>query len=117
MASICCGILTNSLDSQLRGDGGILGRHDFEAEDDRAAMILAEVLCDARSDMCGFFELWQGCRRVGAGYARLVQISASMLNAEMQEAMVRHEETLRDSRWHVAESRRLLELTRSARGR
>jgi len=54
-------------------------------------MILAEVLCDACSDMCGFFELWQGCRRVGAGYARLVQISASVLNAEMQEAMVRHE--------------------------
>jgi hypothetical protein len=80
-------------------------------------MILAEVLCDACSDMCGFFELWQGCRRVGAGYARLVHISASMLNAEMQEAIVRHEETLRDSRWHVAESRRLLELTRSARGR
>jgi len=37
-----------------------MGRHDFEAEDDRAAMILAEVLCDACSDMCGFFELWQG---------------------------------------------------------
>jgi hypothetical protein len=64
--------------------------------------------------MCDFFELWQGCRRVGAGYARLVQISASMLNAEMQDAVMRHEEALRDSRWSVAESRRLLELTRGA---
>jgi hypothetical protein len=96
----------------LRGDGAILGREDFEAEGDRAAMILAEVLCDACSDVCDFFELWQGCRRVGAGYARLVQINANMLNADMQDSAVRHEEALRDSRWCVSESRRLLELTR-----
>jgi hypothetical protein len=100
----------------LRGQAAILGREDFEAENDQAAIILAEVICDACSDICDFFELWQGSRRVAAGYAKLVQIDASKLNAEMQATVALHEEQLRDSRWCVAESRRLLELTRVSRG-
>jgi hypothetical protein len=50
----------------LRGHGAILGRQDVEAENDRAAMILAEVLCDACSDMSDFFELWQGFGSFGS---------------------------------------------------
>ncbi len=96
----------------LRGQAAILGREDFKAETDQAAIILAEVICDACSDICDFFELWQGGRHVTAGYAKLVQVDASMLNAEMQAAAALHEEQLRDSQWCVAESRRLLELTR-----
>lgn len=100
----------------LRGDAAILGREDFEAENDQAAIIFAEVICDACSDVCDFFELWQGSRRVACGYAKLVQIDASMINAEMQAVAALHEEQLRDSQWRVAESRRLLELTRVSRG-
>jgi hypothetical protein len=96
----------------FRAQGAIVGRDDFGAESDQAATIIAEALCDACSDSCDGFELWQGSRAVGARHASLVQIDAGRLTAQMQAAVIQHEELLRDSRWAVAKSRRLLALTR-----
>lgn len=42
---------------------GIVGRDDFEAEDDRSGMAIAAVLCDACGDVCDSDEPWQGVRR------------------------------------------------------
>jgi hypothetical protein len=96
----------------FRAQGAIVGRDDFEAESDRAASMIAEVLCDACSDRCDSFELWQGSRPVGARHASLVRIDAGRLTAQMQEEVAQHEELLRDSRWIIAKSKRLLAVTR-----
>ena len=44
----------------FRNSSGIVGRHDFIADDDEAAVAMAEVLCDACSDRCDSFGLWIG---------------------------------------------------------
>jgi hypothetical protein len=88
---------------------GIVGRDEFEAEDDRAAIAFAEVLCDACSDVCDHFELWQGVRRVGAcDRGECAKQDAWRLNAQTQAAAAEHEERLLDSKWAIAKSRRLL---------
>jgi CheY-like chemotaxis protein len=43
-------------------EGLTAGRHDFYASDDDAAMVIAALLCDACSDVCETFELWDGTR-------------------------------------------------------
>jgi len=96
----------------FRAQGAIVGRDDFEAESDEIATTIAEALCDACSDGCDGFELWQGSRAVNARHASLVQVDGARLTAQTQEAVVQHEELLRDSQWAVAKSRRLLALTR-----
>ena len=42
--------------------GSIVGRQDFEADDDAAAQRIAAVLFDACSDRSQNIELWQGER-------------------------------------------------------
>jgi hypothetical protein len=81
----------------FRAQAAIVGRDDFEAESDQTASIIAEALCDACSDSCDSFELWQGTRAVSARHASLVQVDGGRLTAQMQEVVVRHEELLRDS--------------------
>jgi hypothetical protein len=44
----------------FRGAAFIHGRHDFVAEDDVAATVMAELLYEACSDRCERFELWRG---------------------------------------------------------
>jgi hypothetical protein len=109
---------------------GIVGRDDFEAEDDRAALGFGETLCDACSDVCDSFELWQGVRHLGTRKARrsrvwpkswalsasamgarlgeFPQVNAWHLNAKTQAAVAEVEVRLLDSKWAVAQSRRLL---------
>src|SRR6185437_5674939 len=88
----------------------ILGRQDLEAEDHRAALQLAGVLCDACSDVVGGVEVWQGTRRVDLAHP--APLSPEALGAQTQERILDLEERLRDSRWAVSRSRRLLEQLR-----
>lgn len=94
------------------GTGAIVGREDFAANDDDRALLIAEALCDACSDVCTGYELWQGTRRIDldarAGSGRL---SWRRLAPDIQQSVVELEERLHDSSWAVAESRRLLEQT------
>lgn len=48
----------------LNEDGRIEAGHDFEAESDTVALVVADALCEACADICDRFELWQGVRRV-----------------------------------------------------
>jgi hypothetical protein len=88
--------------------GELLGREEFEGEDDRAAMVIAEMLHRTCSDLCDDFELWQGSRRVDACYNRRFQIRSGELNSKTQKAVAQCEERLRDSHWSIAKSKRLL---------
>lgn len=74
--------------------GHILGREDFEAQDDRTALDIATVLGNACSDVCAGFELWAGGRRVDTAFTVSRITDAEKLNATTQEAVARHEERL-----------------------
>ena len=89
--------------------GSIQGRDEFEAKDDREAMILAEHLFDACSDVCASFELWDGGRRVDTSFTKMPCPSVSAVSARMQDSLMRREEALQRSGWALARSRRLLE--------
>ena len=94
------------------GTGAIVGREDFSAEDHDRALLIAEALCDACSDVCMGYELWQGTRLIDAGVETGPRrLSWRKLAPDIQQSVVDLEERLRDSSWAVAESRRLLEQT------
>ena len=91
--------------------GSMLGRHEFQAENDRSAMAVAEQLWDACSDVSASFELWDGLRRVDADFSRMPcpSVSAEHIMMASQVSLVEHEETLRSSFWALARSERLLQ--------
>jgi hypothetical protein len=88
------------------GDRAISGRHDFDAENDPTALQMAHALSDACPDSCQSFDLWRGERRVPRTYR---ETSFAEMSAANQQAVIETEETLAQSRWSVAKSRRLLE--------
>jgi hypothetical protein len=97
----------------FRGTAFIHGRHDFEAEDDAAATVMAELLYEACSDRCEHFELWRGATMIYPIAWGDPQPSATMIKSQVvalrQEAVRRNEELIRDSRWTIAKSKRLLQ--------
>jgi hypothetical protein len=88
--------------------GRIVGRQDFDAEDDCAASAISAQLFDACSDKCEAYDLWSGQRRVPVGSPPLKRVSLDELSAIHQETIVEVEEAISRSQWSVAQSRRLL---------
>jgi len=88
--------------------GSILGRHDFEAQDDLAASRIACALFEACSDSCHSLDLWQGTRRIRV---RRPQRSLGLadLSDDLQEVAIKTEEMIVRSEFAVAHSRRLIE--------
>ena len=89
----------------------IIGRDDFPANDDTHAIVIARTLADACSDLCSRFELWQSERQLDALASSQIisnddEIAATVGHIVLERALV-----LRDSRWVVADSARLLETT------
>ena len=95
--------------------GRIVGRHDFDAEDDGAARAISAQLFDVCSDKCEAYDLWSGQRRVPVGSPPLKRVSLDELSAIHQETMVAVEEAISRSQWSIAQSRRLLDKLDEAR--
>jgi hypothetical protein len=93
--------------------GRIGGRDDFEACDDRNALLIAQLLSDACADVCETFELWEGDRKIDTTRA-VPHATAEQVNARNQEIVIEQEMVMRDSNWHIATSRRLLERLQQA---
>jgi hypothetical protein len=91
--------------------GTILGRDDFEAEDDRSAQAIAESLGDACSDISRSFDLWQGARRVVTVRNAVSGpvAGARGLNDQVRMRVIERQKILQRSGWAVARSTRLLE--------
>lgn len=92
----------------FRDASGIVGRHDFAADDDREATIIADSLCDACSDRCNSFEVWQRDHRVVVPRAPRSPRSDEEITAKTQAAIVECEEAIQRSQWAIASSERLL---------
>lgn len=84
----------------------VLGQYDFPAESDAAALDVAQPVFDACSDRARSFEVWHGARLMasGAGSMTLKEIID-----KRQTQVVELEERIRDSKWAVGSSQRLLE--------
>jgi hypothetical protein len=93
----------------FRNAFGIVGRQDFLAGDERAAVAIAEILCEACSDKCDSFDVWRGVRCVvQQRRPRFPRLSADAITAEGQSVLIECEEAIRKSQWTVASSERLL---------
>lgn len=94
--------------------GSFLGREEFQACDDRAAMAAAEQLWDACADVAASFELWDGVRRVDTEFSKMPcpTVSAEQVMTAAQVSLVTHEEAMRRSFWALACSERLLQRIR-----
>ena len=92
----------------FRASTRIVGRHDFTTDDDQSAVTIADVLCDACSDCCDSFEVWNGDHRV-IGLTPHSPRSANVILGRKQRSIVEFEEAIQQSDWVVANSRKLLE--------
>jgi len=90
-------------------NASVAGRDDFDAEDDAQAAVIARLLRHACSDRCAGFELWQGARRVDTLLPK--GFDTKRLSSRLQDIVLERELALRDSRWSIADSQRLLEKT------
>src|SRR5215472_1613305 len=88
--------------------GRIRAREDFKADNDIDAIRIAQTLCDACSDSCNSFDLWQGERKVDPPQG-FQPVSFAELTQAHQQIVVETEETLVESDWTIAQSKRLIE--------
>jgi hypothetical protein len=93
----------------FRKTGEIRGREDFEADDDVAAIRIARVLYDACADVCDCFELWQGTRQLRTRQPHHQHARLNDLIEAHQRVTLETEEHICQSRWTIAQSRRLIE--------
>ena len=90
-------------------DRRIVGRQDFDARDDAHAITTARVLWEACSDVAWGYELFDANRCVVLRTpAYRVAIALQEIADCRQDAVVDLEQQMRDSRWAIAKSRRLL---------
>jgi hypothetical protein len=93
----------------FRVSGQIHGREDFEAAGDVGAIRIARVLYYACSDICDSFDLWQGNRQLCAQQPHHQKTSLDDLIEAHQNMVIEKEERISQSRWLIAQSRRLIE--------
>jgi hypothetical protein len=86
----------------------VLGLYDFPADTDDDALEIAQLTFDACSDRAKSFEVWHGARLVASAGATSALTLAQVVAARQIHA-VELEERIRDSKWAVASSKRLLE--------
>ncbi|HKT18645.1 MAG TPA: hypothetical protein VJR47_11425 [Stellaceae bacterium] len=92
----------------LDGQRAISAREDFTATSDDEAIECAAVVFNACSDACSGYEVWSGSRKLVGGATAISSLTVDGLRAARQERAIKIEEALRDSRWAIAQSRRLI---------
>jgi len=89
--------------------GRIRAAEEFDAGSDINAIRTARALCDACSDMCETFELWQATRLIRTRPPPYRGVTLSDLSEAQQGIVIEREEAIRASHWALARSRRLIE--------
>jgi hypothetical protein len=84
----------------------VVGQCDFRAESDAAALDVAQPVFDACSDRARSFEVWHGARLMALGAGSM---TLKAIIDKRQTQVIELEERIRDSKWAVASSQRLLQ--------
>lgn len=92
----------------FRNASGIVGRHDYAADDEQEAIVIADSLCDACSDRCHSFEVWRGNTCVVAPRTPGSPHSEAEITEKTKAAIVESEQAILRSEWAIAASQRLL---------
>jgi hypothetical protein len=95
----------------LNSHGKIEQAQVIEADNDAAAVSMAELLLDSIREICSGFDVWQGDRHVvretqppSVPSKRLAEITE-----KMQDSLLEYAQALRDSHVLLSRSRRLLQ--------
>ena len=99
----------------FRDPSGIVGRHDLVVVDDREAVALAGVLCDACSDRCTSVEVWRDQHIVATQRIPQSPPAVGEIVERRQQAVIEHEDAIQRSNWSIASSERLLKRIREFR--
>lgn len=91
----------------FRRGSDIVGRQDYDADDDRSAWWIGVQLCEACGDQCERFEIWEGTRRLAAAPSPSATVADVI--GRSQRRLVEVEEAIRRSEWSIRQSARLLQ--------
>jgi hypothetical protein len=83
-------------------------RLNLKAIDDGEAIIIASVVAEACSDSCTSYEVWDSHRLVASAASSNEPSNVRELGERRQQIVIDRELMLRDSRSHIAQSRKLL---------
>jgi hypothetical protein len=90
-------------------DHHMVGQFDFAADHDDEATATAEILFDACSDRCEYWELWEGNVFLASGPMKIrLRGWLSDFTERRQENIAECEEAILQSTWAIASSERLL---------
>lgn len=93
----------------FRDTGVIVGRDDFEANDEESARSIADALYDSCSDQCSGYELWAGMALLIDYAEPAPHPTSGALRDHHQSIVVEREEAIQQSGWALASSHRLLQ--------
>lgn len=88
----------------LNAGGRIEVGQDFDAASDELALVVADALCEACSDVCDRFELWEGFRRL----EKLPVRGDPGLLADAREQILKTARAMRESPGALAGSKTLI---------
>ena len=86
----------------------IVGRSDFEANDDSSALKISRRIADSCSDSCAGYDLWQDTRKISSAATTIGEGQMNLTESE-QRVVIDTGIALRDSAWAIRNSKRLLE--------
>lgn len=84
----------------------IVGRSDFDADDEFSALKISHRIAESCSDTCAGYDLWQDTRKISAA-ATAGQGETDLTEFE-RRVVIDTEIALHDSVWAVRNSKRLL---------
>jgi len=89
------------------GTHRIVGRSDFEADDELSALKISRRIAESCSDTCADHDLWRETRKIPPAAATLGEGETDLTDSE-RRVVLDTGIALRDSLWAVRKSKRLL---------
>jgi hypothetical protein len=89
--------------------GGIVGRADYESEDDLSAVAIGAALFEICSDVAGQYELWRDDCLVSASDKNYIIDLLAGLPHSFQQTVLDTAIAMRDDGWSIAESKQMIE--------
>ena len=91
----------------FRNDRGLIEAcEDFRAESDQSAMVIGSWLFDACSDCCAEYDVWRGGTSICGG--KQPMLTRAPLTKSVRATLQKTTDTIRNGRWKMARSERLL---------
>ncbi|HUJ45532.1 MAG TPA: hypothetical protein VLV55_00260 [Rhizomicrobium sp.] len=84
----------------------IVGRSDFEADDETSALKISRRIAEACSDSCADYDLWRDTRKISSAAAATGDGGTDLTESE-RRVVIDAEIALHDSAWAIRNSKHL----------